>query len=307
MTQQEFDLEKEGLWSLQVRVDDENTARDLTDCLEGALDPEAMSVSMMRSFFGSGPEHEWVVRALYAVAPAPDGVERLLRENGLARGLPLDVAAVPDADWVTESQKGFPPIFAGRFAVADDDHWADLCRHNPCLALRINPGAGFGTGHHGSTRGCLLSLDALARRYRPRHILDLGCGSGILAVAAARLWRRPVMASDIDARSVAFAARSLRDNAVAPFVRLVQAPGFRHPRLRREAPYDLVCANILARPLVLLGPALRAHSAARGFAIVSGFYVSQEAYISSAFRGFGFRRRNRVAVDDWITLTFQRG
>lgn len=296
-------LEGAQTWCAEIRVDAETEARAVTDALENAFHPEALSVSMMREFSDPWPNHSWIIRAYYSFAPEAEDVAAAV--DGLS--FEAHIAPVPDVDWVTESQKGFPPVEAGRFVVADADHWGEdsVQSRNRTFRIRINAGPGFGTGHHGSTRGCLIALDDLARTYRPSSVLDLGCGSGILAIAARRLWACPVLGTDIHRESIAFAAQSLRENGVPPHGNLLCAAGFHHPRIRRRAPFDLVCANILARPLVQLAPDIARHMTPGGRLIVSGLYASQEGYVTTGFRFLGFRRQGRLAVDDWVTLTFQ--
>lgn len=296
-------LERAQTWCAEIRVDAEEDARAVTDALENTFHPEALSVSMMREFSDPWPNHSWMIRAYYGFAPSAADIAAAVEGIEIS----TNIAPVPDVDWVTESQKGFPPVEAGRFVVADADHWGEdaVQMRNRHFRIRINAGAGFGTGHHGSTRGCLMALDNLARTYRPAAVLDLGCGSGILAIAAQRLWACPVLGTDIHRESISFAAQSLRDNGVPPHGNLICSAGFHHPRIRWRAPFDLVCANILARPLVQLAPDIARHMTPGGWLIVSGLYASQEVYVTSGFRTLGFRRQARLAVDDWVTLTFR--
>jgi len=175
--------------------------------------------------------------------------------------------------------------------------------------LLIDAGPAFGTGQHATTRGCLLALDRLARRKAPGRILDLGCGTAVLAMAAARLWRhrRPqILASDIDAASVIEARRNIARNRLGDAIEAVAADGFRHPRLRAAAPYDLILANILALPLVRLAPTLSRHLAPGGVAVLSGLLEEQEPAVRNAYRAAGLILLGRFRLPGWPTLLLGR-
>jgi ribosomal protein L11 methyltransferase len=154
------------------------------------------------------------------------------------------VAALPDVDWVRQSLAGLAPVVAGRFYLYGS-HDRDR-RSSGGIALEIDAGTAFGTGHHGTTSGCLLAFDALLKRRLPARILDLGCGTGVLALAAARALRRPVLASDIDPVAVAVTRDNARNNGALPLVAAVTAPGLKHRLIADSAPYGLIFANILA-------------------------------------------------------------
>ncbi len=175
------------------------------------------------------------------------------------------------------------------------------------IAIEIEAALAFGTGHHGSTRGCLLMLDRLAKRRRPKTMLDVGTGSGVLAIAAAKLFHRPVHAGDIDPIAVAAARANARLNGVASFVQPVVARGLRHPTLQSGAPYDLVFANILARPLRQLAPAIQSVLAPGGEVILSGLLACDVAAVLSAYRAQGLALVSRLDLDGWATLLLSRG
>lgn len=213
--------------------------------------------------------------------------------------------AVPPTDWVARSYRDLPPIRAGRFFV----YGAHLERRPPpgSIALLIEASQAFGTGRHESTRGCLLALEALARRgRRVRRALDLGCGSGILAFAAARLWRCPVVAADNDPRSVAICRANARVNRYARWVRPVVSEGYAAPAVRRGAPYDLICANILAGPLTGMAGELRRHLAPGGSAVLSGLLAHQQRGVLGRHRAMGLVLERRLLVGDWATLVLRR-
>lgn len=165
----------------------------------------------------------------------------------------------------------------------------------------------FGTGHHGTTVGCLAALDRLARRgFRARRVADIGTGTGVLAMAAARRLAAPGVATDIDPVAVATARANVAANGLRLRVRTGQAAGFRTPLLARDAPYDLVFANILARPLKALARDMARFTAPGGQAVLSGLLLRQGAGVEAVYRGHGFRCRDRIALGDWATLVLER-
>lgn len=219
-------------------------------------------------------------------------------------GLPVTVTPVDDRDWVTESQRLNQPIRAGRFYLRASHH-----PPHPAgcfLDIRIDAGRAFGTGRHETTRGCLLALDRLARRRRYRRPLDLGCGSGLLALAMARLWRRPVTAADIDPVAVETTRDNARANGLAPLVRAVRADGLDHPALAAAGQFDLIAANILARPLVRLARPLARALAPGGELVLSGLLDSQETMVRQAYRAQGLVLKRRLVLAGWLTLTLGR-
>ena len=245
----------------------------------------------------------WVVQALCAERPDAAMLRRRLASIG--RFMP-EIAPLQDKDWVAEGLKHLPPVQCGRIRVVGSHHAAP---RTGAIELLIDAGPAFGTGQHNTTRGCLLALDRLARGPAPCRALDLGCGTAVLAMAAARLWRgrgTRLWASDIDAASVVEARRNLARNRLAGAVRALAADGFRHPELRRGAPYDLVVANILALPLIRLAPATRRMLAPGGIVVLSGLLDGQEPAVRNAYRTAGFRLMFRLRLPDWPTLVMRR-
>src|SRR5262249_1682183 len=171
-----------------------------------------------------------------------------------------------------------------------------------CIAIQIEAATAFGTGHHGTTRGCLLALDALTRNTRPRHILDLGTGSGVLAIAAAKLLRRPVLATDIDARSVETARANARLNGVGTFVTGVQAADLRAPQIVAQAPFDLVLSNILLKPLQRLAAPVARQLMPNARVVLSGILAAQANAAIAAYRSQGLVLERSFALDGWVTL-----
>lgn len=212
----------------------------------------------------------------------------------------FEAAPLPPLDWVAESEMALPPIRAGRFYL----YGGHVTAPPPAasIPIRIDASLAFGTGRHESTRGCLLALKEIAKARRIARPLDLGCGSGVLAIAMARLWPCSVLAADIDPDSVRLARDNARLNRVAARVTVVESDGYRHPLIARRAPYDLIVANILAGPLAALAPGLRRTLAPGGCAVLSGLLARQEAQVLSAQRRAGLRLRRRLRLGDWTTL-----
>ena len=217
-------------------------------------------------------------------------------------GLVVTVEALADADWLAMSLSGLPPVRAGRFFVYGAH---DRGRIPPnAVALRIEAGAAFGTGHHGTTVGCLQAWNDLIKARRFGKVLDVGAGTGVLAIAAARTGARLARGTDIDAPSV----RIARENAALNGARaeFVHASGLGHQSVRSAAPYDLVFANILAPPLVALAQDIRGALRPGGVAILSGLLRTQERRVLAAYRSRGFRLLRRIHRDAWATLVLER-
>jgi ribosomal protein L11 methyltransferase len=215
---------------------------------------------------------------------------------------------LPERDWLAENRRAFPPLRIGRFLV-HGSHWpgpGDAARPAGVIAIEIDAATAFGTGEHPSTRGCLMALDSLARRRRFARPLDIGTGSGILAIAAAKRLRRPVLASDVDCASVRVAAHHVRRNGLLGRVRVVCAPGYRSRALGR-ARYDLIFANILARPLALMARDLARAIRPGGIAVLAGLLERQEAQVLAAHRAQGLALERRRVIDGWSTLIMRSG
>lgn len=248
----------------------------------------------------------WSVEALWLREPPREEIEARLRPAAEAMDLPVPallIELLPERDWVAESLRGLKPVQAGRFFV-HGAHDRD-CRPAGAIALEIEAAAAFGTGHHETTRGCLLLLDDLGKRGRFRRPLDLGCGSGVLAMAAAAMWRVPVLATDIDPMAVRVARGNVRLNRLHALVRCHTAAGMAHPVLRRRRPYDLVMANILARPLIALAPAITT-AAPDATLLLAGLLRDQARGVLATYRGLGWRRQRRLDLGVWSILQLKR-
>jgi ribosomal protein L11 methyltransferase len=217
-------------------------------------------------------------------------------------GLRVATETLADADWLAMALSGLPPVRAGRFFVygAHDRGLAPPSTVN----LRIEAGAAFGTGHHGTTVGCLQAFDQLLKRGRFERVLDVGCGTGVLAIAAARTGARVAVGTDIDGPSVRIANENAALNHAG--ARFVHASGLDDPEVRRDGPYDLVFANILAPPLVALAQDIKTALKPGGTVILSGLLRTQQRRVFAAYASRGFRLERRLHRDAWATLVLRR-
>lgn len=242
-------------------------------------------------------EAEATVEALYLEEPDADLLSRVA-------GRPVIVEPLPDQDWISLSQQGLPPVRAGRFFVYGAH---DEGRVPPgVIPIRIEAGMAFGTGHHETTSLCLQALSELAKGRVGRNVLDVGSGTGVLAIACAKLWRLPVLATDIDPVAVEVARENARDNGEGPLLRLAVADGFDAPAIRDHAPFDLILANILAGPLTRFAPKLCAAVAPGGFVILSGLLRWQEILVLSFYRAGGLRLVRTWRDGPWSALVLER-
>jgi ribosomal protein L11 methyltransferase len=255
------------------------------------------------------PDEGGTVRLDVYLPAAPDPVEvtALLAAAAAAAEVPVPdytVEPLPEVDWVAESQKALPPVRAGRFYVFGS-HVAEPPPKGT-VPIRIDANVAFGTGHHESTEGCLLALDALARTSNPARPLDLGCGSGILSIAMAKLWPAPVLACDLDGDAVRVTRINAAVNGVGARVRATRGDGLRGSPVARSGPYDLIVANILAEPLQRMAGDLVGALSPGGTVVLGGFLESQEGAVQARYRARGLRRTGRIVLGDWVTLVLSK-
>lgn len=291
-------------------ITEEEPARAIADLIVEMFDPTETAASAfelepnMRDWNPSlGP---WVVEAYFSDEPDPDYLRELIASIAGA-----DVAArvefdrVAEQDWVKNALEGLVPVRAGRFLV-HGSHDRNRARNHE-IALEIEAALAFGTGHHGTTRGCLLMLDQVLKQRRPRNILDVGTGTGVLALAAARSLRMKVAAGDIDPISVEATRANARINGATPWIRPVTARGTQHPDLRNGGPYDLIFANILSKPLRMLAPEIARLCDTGGELILSGLLYRDVPGVLSAYAAQGFALKRKLHLEGWATLLMARG
>lgn len=277
------------LWKASIALTKAEAA-DVAAALELAGDAQAVLIAE-EPF-----EDAAVVEALYTDEPDPAYLSGVV-------GRTVTVEPLPDQDWIRLSQLGLPPVRAGRFFVYGA-HDAGIVPHG-VIPMRIEAGLAFGTGHHETTALCLGVLSDLARGQAAfRNVLDLGTGTGLLAIGAAKLWKKKVLASDIDPVAVEVTRENARANGVGPLVLAVTADGLDNPLLKNSAPYDLIIANILAGPLTRLAPAIVKALAPGGTLVLSGLLRNQELLVTSFYKQLRFLDRRRMGP--WSALVLEK-
>lgn len=283
-------------------LDDRDAAQALALALED-MDPEPAGIGAFEMEDGSGL---WEVGAYFEAAPDAIVLALLAAAHG-AR--PFTVSELPETDWVAQVRRELAPVEAGRFFVYGS-HDADRAAALPDdrIALLIEASMAFGTGHHGTTLGCLVALDRLVLEgIAVTRVADVGCGTAVLAMAAARAWGISVVAGDIDPVAIEVAAANLSANGLSGRVDLFVGAGFDHDTCRAATPFDLVFANILKGPLVELAPEMGRAVHPGGHAILSGILNEQADTVVSTYSEAGFSRVTADVIGDWTTLTLQRG
>ena len=273
-----------------------------TQAYEAALATACVSVG----FFRDHATGDWRVEGVKEVGTG-DGMlvaALALAESLTGVSVALERRSTPAEGWLARTQSSFPEQLIGRRFAVRGTHLAGPAASGR-ITLTLDAGPAFGSGEHGSTRGCLRALEHVAHR-RPTRILDMGTGSGILAMGAARLLGRRVLATDIEPWSVRVAQQNVALNRLAHLVRVRLADGWRNAAVRGGAPYDLVLANILARPLCAMAHDLAAHLAPGGTVILSGLLAPQERWVLAAHRRQGLRLDRRLAEGVWVTLVLRR-
>ncbi|MCF2522593.1 50S ribosomal protein L11 methyltransferase [Bradyrhizobium sp. G127] len=281
-------------------IGDEHVASRVVDIITESYPSHDLAIAAFE-----GPGGRWDITMHFAEPPDRDVIHALVTETaGDAAAKSIVFSTVETKDWVKASLADLVPVSAGRYVV-HGSHDRERVPPNK-IGIEIEAALAFGTGHHGTTRGCLLLLDMVLNRRTPRRVLDLGSGTGVLAIAAARTLRRPVLASDIDPKSVLVGRENAKLNGVGNLVNVVHATGFQSPHFAVHGPFGLVLANILANPLRKLAPQLAAHLAPGGFVILSGLLPHQANSVVAAYRGAGLRLIKRIQIEGWSSLLMQR-
>jgi ribosomal protein L11 methyltransferase len=279
----------------------ESALEELSVRLTDMLFPPANAVSLTKNDDTlEDPDASWILEAYFTERPHDDAFAAIL--SGLTATAP-EIEDLPDIDWVAHALEGLGVVEAGRFILYgahDEDKLQPL---DGMIPVRIDANQAFGTGHHPTTAGCLTLLSRFAG-FPPERIFDLGCGSAVLSIAAAKLWERNILASDIDERSVEIANENIKLNDVDDRVEAITADGFDHPDITNGAPFDFIFANILAGPLVELAPLMAKHLEPRGRVMLAGLMAAQEAGVTEAYLNQGFKLLNRLDHETWPVLLF---
>ncbi|UWQ52952.1 50S ribosomal protein L11 methyltransferase [Leisingera caerulea] len=263
------------------------------------LNPEPTGVGVFEMEDGSGL---WEVGGYFTESPDEAGLALLA---AMHEAKPFVVSEVPETDWVAHVRRELAPVEAGRFFVYGS-HDADKLPEGR-IPLLIEAAMAFGTGHHGTTLGCLKALDHLLDQgFRGEKVADIGCGTAVLAMAAARVWDGTILASDIDEVAVDVAEANLKANGMEGAVTCLEAAGFDHPDLQAQAPYDLIFANILKGPLVALAPDLAANLRPGGYAILSGILNEQADDVVAVYAQNGINLDHRNEIGEWTTLLLRK-
>ena len=271
------------------------------ELFQNALEPLVSAVSRQKR------NGEWLVRAYTVEQPEPSLILGMISEAAEKAGISppyVHIELLPQIDWVAQSLQNLNPIKIGRFIIRGS-HTPE-CTNPSTIEIEINAGTAFGTGHHASTKGCLLALGKMTQSPTPKNCLDLGCGAGILSFAVAKLWKTKTMACDIDRNAVQVAKENATMNQVHCLVRCAVSDGFRSPIVRYKGPYDLIMANILFRPLVRLAPSTIYNMSPSGTLIISGILEQQKTAITATYRSLGLYLIRRFSVDGWTTLVMRK-
>lgn len=293
-----------SLSAIVIEIADRNGARTLAGALENLIDPPPDALSM---FEAAGPGTPWRITAYYGDPPDTGQLHASLEAIvGGSFDVPVPrQETVPDLNWVAMSQAALPPVRAGRFTV-HGSHDRHRVPQGPG-AILIEAGEAFGTAHHATTYGCLLAIDSLTNKRRYCNVLDLGCGSGVLAIAVARACPKArILASDIDEASVLVARENVKSNRTGARISTIAAAGLDDAELRGSGRYDLLIANILAGPLIRLAKDISRAVEKGGDLILSGLLTEQAREITATYRAAGFTLKQNTRIAGWSTLVLRR-
>ena len=274
--------------------------RKVAETAAEAIDNDEMLEGTTYSILEEDEDHDvWRIDAFPTMEDEDQRIQQVLSDFP---ALNVTAEQLADADWLAMALSGLPPVRAGRFFVYGIH---DRGKKPPnAVNLRIEAGAAFGTGHHGTTVGCLIAYNDLLKKRGFDHVLDVGAGTGVLAIAASKTGTAVAVGTDIDPISVRISNENAKLNKSR--ARFVYANGLNHRLVRGDAPYDLVFANILARPLVGLSMSIRSALKPQGLVILSGLLRTQERFVKAAYLSHGFRVVRRIHRDAWCTLVMQR-
>ena len=273
-------------------------ASDLGDALE-RLTPQPIGVGVFELEDGSGL---WEVGAYFS--EKPDDISLALLA-AVFQAEEFKISELPQIDWVSKVQRSLKPVVAGRFFVYGA-HDSDKVRPD-CEPLLIEASMAFGTGHHGTTKGCLLALEQLIKvGFKAKNVIDVGCGTAVLAMAAARIFSANVIASDIDSVAHSVAKMNILANGLDRNIQCFEASGFAHEQIKTKNPFDLIFANILLAPLLGLATDISKYSLSGGYVVLSGILSEQAELVVKKYTGVGFSLSNQIEIGEWVTIIFRK-
>ena len=273
-------------------------ASDLGDALE-RLTPEPIGVGVFELEDGSGL---WEVGAYFS--EKPDDISLALLA-AVFQAEEFKISELPQIDWVSKVQRSLKPVVAGRFFVYGS-HDSDKVPPD-CEPLLIEASMAFGTGHHGTTKGCLLALEQLITDgFKAKNVIDVGCGTAVLAMAAARIFSANVIASDIDSVAHSVAKMNILANGLDRNIQCFEASGFAHEQIKTKNPFDLIFANILLAPLLAIATDISKYSLSGGYVVLSGILSEQAELVVNKYTGVGFSLSNQIEIGEWVTIIFRK-
>ena len=273
-------------------------ASDLGDALE-RLTPKPIGVGVFELEDGSGL---WEVGAYFS--EKPDDISLALLA-AVFQAEEFKISELPQIDWVSKVQRSLKPVVAGRFFVYGS-HDSDKVPPD-CEPLLIEASMAFGTGHHGTTKGCLLALEQLIKNgFKAKNVIDVGCGTAVLAMAAARIFSANVIASDIDSVAHSVAKMNILANGLDRNIQCFEASGFAHEQIKTKNPFDLIFANILLAPLLGLATDISKYSLSGGYVVLSGILSEQAELVVNKYTGVGFSLSNQIEIGEWVTIIFRK-
>ena len=273
-------------------------ASDLGDALD-RLTPEPIGVGVFELEDGSGL---WEVGAYFS--EKPDDISLALLA-AVFQAEEFKISELPQIDWVSKVQRSLKPVVAGRFFVYGS-HDSDKVPPD-CEPLLIEASMAFGTGHHGTTKGCLLALEQLITDgFKAKNVIDVGCGTAVLAMAAARIFSANVIASDIDSVAHSVAKMNINANGLDQNIQCFEASGFAHEQIKTKNPFDLIFANILLAPLLAIATDISKYSLSGGYVVLSGILSEQAELVVNKYTGVGFSLSNQIEIGEWVTIIFRK-